>query len=26
VNHQLEALVRKNIGQWFWIHRRWKSK
>ena len=26
VNHQLEALVRENIGQWFWIHRRWKSK
>jgi len=25
VNHQLEELVRDNLGQWFWIHRRWKA-
>jgi KDO2-lipid IV(A) lauroyltransferase len=25
INHQLEALVRANPGQWFWIHRRWKG-
>lgn len=23
-NDDLEAVVRKNMGQWFWIHRRWK--
>lgn len=21
----LETLIRKNMGQWFWIHRRWKG-
>lgn len=26
VNDQLEQLVRENMGQWFWIHRRWKLK
>lgn len=26
VNDGLEALVRENMGQWFWIHRRWKLK
>ena len=25
VNDGLEALVRENMGQWFWIHRRWKA-
>lgn len=24
VNDGLEALVRENMDQWFWIHRRWK--
>lgn len=24
LNDSLEALVRKNLDQWFWIHRRWK--
>ncbi len=24
INDRLEALVRENMGQWFWIHRRWK--
>lgn len=24
-NDDLEALVRKHMGQWFWIHRRWKA-
>lgn len=24
VNDGLESLVRDNMGQWFWIHRRWK--
>jgi KDO2-lipid IV(A) lauroyltransferase len=25
VNDGLEALIRENMEQWFWIHRRWKS-
>ena len=24
INHSLERLVRDHMGQWFWIHRRWK--
>lgn len=24
LNDDLEALVRRNMGQWFWVHRRWK--
>ncbi len=24
-NDSLEAQVRKDLGQWFWIHRRWKD-
>ena len=24
VNDKLEELVRQHMGQWFWIHRRWK--
>ncbi|WP_430464320.1 lysophospholipid acyltransferase family protein [Tabrizicola sp.] len=24
LNDSLEAVVRRNIDQWFWIHRRWK--
>ena len=24
INDSLEALVRQHMGQWFWIHRRWK--
>ena len=25
LNDSLEALVRRNLDQWFWIHRRWKG-
>lgn len=25
-NDRLEALVRTDMGQWFWIHRRWKKR
>ncbi|MBE1282463.1 MAG: lauroyl acyltransferase [Rhodobacteraceae bacterium] len=24
INDDLEKMVRQNMGQWFWIHRRWK--
>jgi len=24
-NHDLEAHVRENMEQWFWVHRRWKT-
>ena len=24
LNDSLEALVKEHMGQWFWIHRRWK--
>jgi len=24
INDSLENLVRRHMGQWFWIHRRWK--
>ncbi len=24
-NDDLETMVRKHMGQWFWIHRRWKA-
>ncbi len=26
LNNSLEALVRQHMGQWFWIHRRWKPE
>lgn len=26
VNDNLEAVVRQHMGQWFWIHRRWKQR
>jgi len=26
LNDSLEALVRQHMGQWFWIHRRWKPE
>ncbi len=26
LNNSLEALVRKHMDQWFWIHRRWKPE
>ncbi len=26
VNDRLEAKVRANPGQWFWVHRRWKQR
>ncbi|WP_170599468.1 lysophospholipid acyltransferase family protein [Ruegeria arenilitoris] len=25
INDDLEGMVRKHMGQWFWIHRRWKA-
>lgn len=25
VNDDLEAMVRRHMGQWFWIHKRWKQ-
>jgi KDO2-lipid IV(A) lauroyltransferase len=25
LNDSLEALVRGNLDQWLWIHRRWKA-
>jgi len=25
LNDSLESLVREHMGQWFWIHRRWKD-
>ena len=24
LNDSLEAIVKQNMGQWFWVHRRWK--
>lgn len=26
LNDSLEAIVRRNLDQWFWIHRRWKAR
>lgn len=26
LNDQLEALVRDHMGQWLWVHRRWKQR
>ncbi|SFG14088.1 KDO2-lipid IV(A) lauroyltransferase [Palleronia marisminoris] len=26
INDRLEAVVRENMDQWFWIHRRWKPE
>lgn len=26
LNHDLERMVRAHMGQWFWIHRRWKPE
>jgi KDO2-lipid IV(A) lauroyltransferase len=25
ITDDLEKVVRQHMGQWFWVHRRWKS-